>query len=68
MSDIANGTTQQIAIVFAVCALGTVSAISGLGRGIRRLSELNVWVSGGLLAAFLILGPTLFLGELMGQA
>ena len=60
-----NGAMYQIAIVFAVCALGTLSAISGLARGIRRLSELNVWVSGGLLASFLVLGPTLFLGELI---
>jgi choline/glycine/proline betaine transport protein len=53
--------TYQIAIVFGVCTLGVFSALSGLERGIRYLSEVNVWISGGLLAAVLILGPTLVL-------
>lgn len=63
--DIDIGASNQIAIIFGVCGLGILSALSGLTRGIRRLSELNVWVSGGLIAAFLLLGPTLFLGELI---
>ena len=35
--------------------------VSGLARGIRRLSEVNVWVSAALLLAILALGPTLVL-------
>jgi choline/glycine/proline betaine transport protein len=49
---------NQIAIVAAVCALGVISAMTGVGRGIRRLSELNVWISLGFLLAILLLGPT----------
>jgi choline/glycine/proline betaine transport protein len=52
---------NQIIIVFTVCALGVVSAVSGLARGIRRLSEVNVWVSAALLLAILASGPTLVL-------
>jgi len=55
---------NQIAIVFGVCGLGILSVLSGLTRGIRILSELNVWLSLLLLSAFLLLGPTLFLLEL----
>ena len=55
---------HQVAIVFAVCGLGIVSAISGLENGVRRLSELNVWVSGLLLLAFVTLGPTWYLAQL----
>lgn len=55
----------QIAIVFAVCGLGVISAVSGLGRGIRRLSEINVWVSGVFLLAILALGPTIDLLTLL---
>lgn len=58
------GTPNQIGIVLAVCLLGVLSAVSGLSRGIRRLSEVNVWVSAALLLAFVTLGPTRFLGEL----
>ena len=55
---------NQILIVFAVCLLGTLSAVSGLARGIRRLSEVNVWLSALLLIAFIVAGPTVFLASL----
>jgi len=51
-------SSNQIAIVFLVCFLGLVSALSGVGRGIRRLSEINVWVSTAFLLAILLAGPT----------
>ncbi len=56
---------HQTAIVFGVCALGIASAVSGIARGIRRLSELNVWLSGLLLLAFLALGPAADLVKLV---
>lgn len=62
LTGIEMSLDNQMVIVFAVCALGVASAVSGLARGIRRLSEINVWISGGLLLAVIALGPTLFLG------
>lgn len=67
LAGIEVGTIQQIVIIFGVCALGIVSALAGLKRGIRRLSELNVWVSTGLLFAFISLGPTLILVKLFAS-
>ncbi|MCP4003856.1 MAG: BCCT family transporter [bacterium] len=61
-------STMQIAIVFSVCGLGVVSAMSGLARGIRRLSEVNIWVSIVFLLAVLALGPTLHLVAMIGFA
>ncbi len=55
---------NQIMIVAFVCALGIASAVSGVGRGIRRLSELNVWISAVLFTSVLVLGP--FTELLMG--
>ena len=55
----------QTAIVVSVCGLGIASALSGVTRGIRRLSELNVWLSGLLLLAFLALGPAWDLAALV---
>ena len=57
------GTASQTAIVFAVAALGVASARSGVARGIRRLSEVNLWVSAGFLATVWVLGPS---GDLIG--
>ncbi len=53
--------TNQLAIVALVSVLGIMSVISGVSRGIRRLSELNVYLSAGLLIAVLVIGPTAFL-------
>lgn len=52
---------NQLAIVGLVSALGIMSVISGVSRGIRRLSELNVYLSAGLLLAVLAIGPTAYL-------
>ncbi len=49
---------NQIIIVILVCALGIISAISGIDRGIRRISEVNIWLSLMLLLTFLAVGPT----------
>jgi choline/glycine/proline betaine transport protein len=57
--------SNQLVIVAFVCGLGVASAVSGLTRGIRRLSEVNLWVSAALLTVVVAVGPTLFLGELL---
>jgi choline/glycine/proline betaine transport protein len=58
---VAIDITNQLAIVGLVSVLGVGSAISGISRGIRRLSELNVYLSAGLLLAVLAIGPTAYL-------
>jgi choline/glycine/proline betaine transport protein len=52
---------NQISIVIIVCTLGIFSVLSGVSKGIRRLSEVNIWISLGLMLTFLILGPTVYL-------
>ena len=56
-----NTTTNQMILVAIITVLGTGSAASGVGKGVRILSEMNVWASLGLLLLFLILGPTAFI-------
>ena len=53
--------TNQLILVGIITALGTASAVSGVGKGVRILSEVNVWASLGLLILFLVLGPTAFI-------
>ena len=55
-----NTTTNQLILVGLITIAGTTSAASGVGKGVRILSELNVQASLGLLVLFLILGPTAF--------
>lgn len=53
--------SNQIIFVVIVSSLGVFSAVSGVTRGIRRISEINVWISLLLLLVFVALGPTLVL-------
>lgn len=50
--------------VVMICS--TLSALSGVGKGIKWLSNLNMVLSFGLLAFFLIFGSTLFALSIFG--
>ena len=50
---------QLISLVIIMLA-STLSAMSGIHRGIRWLSNINIWLSFFLLAFFMIMGATLF--------
>ncbi|MBY6185369.1 choline BCCT transporter BetT [Marinobacter hydrocarbonoclasticus] len=54
-------TTTQVFLIIGVTALATISVVSGLDKGIRILSELNLGLAFGLLVLVLILGPTVML-------
>lgn len=53
--------TNQILLVAIISAIATLSAVTGVGRGIKILSEVNIWLSVVLLAFFLFVGPTIFI-------
>ena len=58
---IEQGLTAQIGLVVLAVGMATISAVTGIDRGIRRLSELNVVLALGLAAFVLVTGPTIFL-------
>ena len=62
------GLSSQVAIVLGVCTCGIASALSGLQRGVRRLSEVNVVLSAIFLGAFFALGSPLALVADIGAA
>ena len=51
------GTTTQIILIVIISIVATFSAVSGVGNGIRIISEWNIWLSVVLLAYFLFGGP-----------
>ena len=60
-SDISNGFGTQIVIIIGVTILFMLSVISGIGRGIKWLSNANIVLAILLLFFFLFMGPTTFL-------
>lgn len=51
----------KVVFVVAITALATLSAASGVDKGIRYLSNANMALAALLMVAILVLGPTLFL-------
>jgi choline/glycine/proline betaine transport protein len=58
---VALSTNVQVVIIAVVTLAATVSLVSGLDRGIRILSEINLALAGLLMVVVFALGPTLFL-------
>lgn len=70
VTDVANPepTTGALLLsLFVVMCLSTVSALSGVGRGIKWLSNINMVLSFSLLAFFLIFGASMFALEMLGK-
>jgi choline/glycine/proline betaine transport protein len=57
---IEESLTLKIWLIMGISVLATVSTVSGVGRGIKWLSNLNLGLSILLITLFLILGPTIF--------
>ncbi|OQO89632.1 multidrug DMT transporter permease [Saccharomonospora piscinae] len=55
------GATAQILIIAVVTTIATISVVTGLDKGIKWLSNINIWMAVGLLLVVLIAGSTVFL-------
>ncbi|MFW5932277.1 MAG: BCCT family transporter [Desulfohalobiaceae bacterium] len=58
--DIPQTVWVQVLLIAGITAIATWSVVMGLNAGIRRLSEINLFLAALLLLFVLILGPTLF--------
>jgi glycine betaine transporter len=58
---ISNNYSTQLAIILGLIVIYTVSAVSGVTRGIQILSSFNIILAIGLMSFILIVGPTAFI-------
>ena len=56
-----NSFSLQVVVIAVVMSLAIFSAISGVGKGVKILSELNLTLAFSLLIFVLVAGPTLYL-------
>jgi choline/glycine/proline betaine transport protein len=59
--DIEISTAIQILLIAVISIVATASVLSGVNKGIRILSELNMTLTLLILALFVVFGPTLYL-------
>jgi len=65
--DVPETSLVQILIVVVVTVLFMISAVSGLDKGIKFLSNLNVSIAAVLVILSIIIGPTLLIFSNLGQ-
>ncbi len=53
--------TLLVGLIVLITVFATISVVSGVGKGIKWLSNANLVLAGIFLAAVLVLGPTLFM-------
>ncbi len=58
---ISDSLFLQIAIVIALTIIFSISTVSGIQKGIKLLSKLNIWLTIILALALTFLGPTLWI-------
>lgn len=59
--NIPHSLSFQYIVIFAITAIATISVVSGVNKGVKLLSELNVGVAITIFLLVLILGPTAFI-------
>ena len=57
----------ELSVVAVVTVTATISVVSGVRRGVKILSEVNLWLTLILLAAFMIIGPFDYMAGLLVQ-
>lgn len=65
--DVEVNQNVQLMIIVFIIAMALISVCSGLDKGIKRLSQLNMIMAVGLLLFVLIAGPSLFLLQALVQ-
>ena len=65
--NVPNNAVVQIVIIAIITVLFMISAITGIGRGIRYLSNLNMVLAACLLLFVFVLGPTVFIIDTFTQ-
>ena len=59
--EVPQNLTVQIALIVVITAIATASVAMGLNKGVKFLSQLNIWLALGLVLLLLVLGPTVFI-------
>jgi choline/glycine/proline betaine transport protein len=62
-----NTPLVQVGLIALVMGAATLSVMSGVGKGVRRLSELNLTLAVLLMVFVLLVGPTNFLFKALVQ-
>ncbi|MBC9725363.1 BCCT family transporter [Streptomyces sp. TRM68367] len=61
------GKPLQIALIAGITLIATISVVTGIGKGIKWLSNINMTLAGLLMVFVAVAGPTLFIFNVFVQ-
>src|SRR5690606_8055047 len=67
LTGLPSNAGMQVALIAAIMGAATISVLTGVDRGVRRLSELNLVLAILLMAFVFAVGPTVFLLKALVQ-
>ncbi|MFP4513748.1 MAG: BCCT family transporter, partial [Acidimicrobiales bacterium] len=65
---IPGGTGVQVLLIAAITGVATMSVMSGLDKGVKRLSQANIMLAVLLMAFLVLVGPALFVAAAFTQS
>lgn len=66
--DVPINRTSQVVIIIVVTAIFTFSAVSGVSKGIKYLSQTSTGMGIALFVFMIIVGPTIFIANIFTEA
>ncbi len=63
-----NETWFQVTLIAVITGLATISVMAGLDGGVKRLSEWNIYLAGGLMLFVIVVGPTVYIFSTLTQS
>jgi len=54
-------TWFQVCLIAGITAIATLSVVAGLDAGVKRLSEMNIYLAASFMLLIFLLGPSLFI-------
>ena len=68
LTGITVSPLMQVVLIIVITAVAAISIISGIDKGVKKLSKTNMKLAFGFMLAILILGPTLFIFRLFASS
>ncbi len=62
-----TSTAFQVTLIAVITGLATMSVVAGLDGGVKRLSQLNIYLAMAFMLFIIIVGPTLFIFSVFTQ-
>ncbi len=68
LTPLESSVNFQVLLIAIITLFATISVVTGLKKGVKLLSELNIWLAIGLMLLVLIVGPTVKILDVFVQS